>query len=279
MKGIISHFDTALNQFRETVKRITELLSVTPTDPPVPNMQRYRFVVDLGSDPRRKSLNPFSAQSFMSMNNMARFEFVKKSKRVKSPVDHSGLYFEIEAYLENSAPPTSTSTSTSTNTPSISITKSEYQHRSTVSEYQHRSTIPNDLRRQKSFSHVLIDGGHFEALLQACHIPKKSINEDIIAVGIRIKVDIISSLLLKTEEKKIESDLQSRKNNKKISRNYEKEKERTADTSTSIDKNLLNGTLDAFLRKNTLPPDVVVMISNTEEIDRKSTRLNSSHRR
>ena len=196
MKAIISHFDTALNEFRETIKRLTELISVTSMNPPVAQKQPCRLVVDLGSDPRRKSLNPFSTQSFVSMNNLAQFEVVRKSKKLKPPIDHGGIYFEIEAYLENSAPSTSTSTSTSNTTnipPSSSMTRGEYQYRSTVS---------NDLKRQKSFSHILIDGGHFEALLQACNVPKKNANENIIAVGIRIKIDMLSSLLLKTEEKK-----------------------------------------------------------------------------
>ena len=219
--------------------------------------------MDLGSDPRRKNLNPFSSQSFVSMNFLTQFDQEKKRKKIIPLINQGGIYFEIEAYAENLTTSTSTSSTISANKVSnLSSQSSTMTNISKNVDYQHRSVVINDFKRQKYNTNILIDGGHFESLIQACRVnTKNNLNDDIIAVGMRVKVDNLTSLLLRTEEKKIEADIKSRKTLKRNSRNLEKEKERTDDNRTFFNKNSLNGILDSFLFQHALPPDVVVMIS------------------
>jgi hypothetical protein len=91
-----------------------------------------------------------------------------------------------------------------------------------------------------------------------------------------MKIDTLTNILLKTEEKKIEIDLKfkkiSRRNSRNIEREREKEKEKKVKEFISVGSSSLNendgqGVLNSFLFKHSISLDVVVMTSTTSYND------------
>ena len=265
---MISTFDTALRELRGTLSQLMESYPGN-IHPNHPTHSPVKLLVDLGSDSRRRGLNPFSSQAFACMNYLS--EDKRKKKGVVAPGGIGGtggvggVYFEVEAYYDYSAPtphgaasgiPLNKSFPPPTPAPSLSApntARSDYPHL-----HQHRSTTAIR-RRHKGTQGVIIDGGHFESLIQACRTHTRERN-DVIAMGMRIKVDALASFLLRTEEKKIEAEQRSRKAYKRNSRNMDKERM----PETGLPHNAFDSTegrLDAFIMKYSSPPDIVVIAS------------------
>jgi hypothetical protein len=274
---VISAFDSALGSLRSTLSRLIESVRGSPGpvygwDPsqqgPSQAFSRapVRLIVDLGADPRRRPLNPFSAQAFSSMDALLGVNGQGQGHEPKgkpfSMLSRGGVSFEIEAYYDALHPVGSVSSAT-TGSGSLSkaFTPSSPPPAATRNEFQ-QCALSTNLRRHKGFVGILIDGGHFEHLMQSCITSNRGTQDDLIAVGMRVKVDALGALLLKTEEKRLEAEERSTKAFKKNSRSAEKEKgkDRIADGAGSSVLSSADGRLSAFVSKfSTAPPDVILL--------------------
>lgn len=321
---MISIFDSSMTSLRSTLSQLLISFALPRARTPSSfssssseGLDQYRLLVDLGSDSRRRTLNPFSYQAFSSMSSLSASKKRAGRNKTPSPVSIAGgggggLYFEIEAYhdlqqsmsisrakgagsgsgpesgvtpqtLTHTTPltnPTPTLTPTAATTPTpgtgtgvVTSRKDKEKDR----DQQHR--VPGIRKRYKGSNGVLLDGGHFEHLMCTCtphtatgtSSPSGGGCEGVIAVGMRLKIDTLVSLLLKTEEKKIEA----RKVLKRSSRNHEshkerdKEKQRERERERGKNRSQLytqpsgEGLLDSFIRQHSSAPLTAVIMLRT----------------
>jgi hypothetical protein len=225
-----------------------------------------RLLVDLGADPRRRPLNPFSAQAFSSMDALLGVKGQGLGQDTKgkpfSTLPRGGISFEIEAYYD-ALHPAGTASSATAGSGSATKTFIPPSTPPPANRYEFQQCAPStNLRRHKGFLGILLDGGHFEHLMQSCIASNRGSQDDLIAVGMRVRVDILGALLLKTEEKRLEAEDRSKKAFKKISRSAEKEKgkDRMADRASDSVLSSSEGRLSAFLNKfSPAPPDVILL--------------------
>jgi hypothetical protein len=267
---VISAFDSALGSLRSTLSRLLESVRGGPgpvcmRDPSqqAPSRATMRLIVDLGADPRRRPLNPFSAQAFSSMDALLGVKGQGHDTKGKSfsVLSRGGVYFEIEAYYDALYPVGSVSSATAGSGP-LSKAFTPLSPSPAATRYEFQQSAPTNLRRHKGFLGILIDGGHFEHLMQSCFTPTRGSQDDLVAVGMRVKVDALGALLLKTEEKRLEAEERSKKAFRKNSRSAEKErgKDRMADGVAASVLSSAEGRLSAFVTKfSTAPPDVILL--------------------
>lgn len=271
---MISAFDSALVSLRSTVSRLIESLRGRPVsglDPSqaAPSETPLRLLIDLGADPRRRPLSPFSAQAFSSMDALMGIKgqgqgqgHHMKSKSY-SALSRGGVSFEVEAYYDTRHSSGSTTSATAGSGSGSASKAFPTSNQLAATRYEFQQCAPStNLRRHKGFLGILIDGGHFEHLMQSCIAQTRGPQDDFIAVGMRVKVDAIGAMLLRTEEKRLEAEERSKKAFKKSSRSAEKEKgkSRTADGAGAGVLTSSDGRLSAFLRKfSAAPPDVILL--------------------
>lgn len=265
---MISAFDSALGSLRSTISRLIESVRGRPVsglDPSqaAPSETPLRLVIDLGADPRRRPLSPFSAQAFSSMDALTGMKgqgHHMKSKSYSS-LSRGGVSFEVEAYYDTLHSSGFTSSASAGSGSASKAFPSSIPLAATRYEFQPYAPSTN-LRRHKGFLGILIDGGHFEHLMQSCIAQTRGSQDDLIAVGMRVKVDALGAMLLRTEEKRLEAEERSKKAFKKSSRSAEKEKGkgRAADGAGASVLTSTEGRLSAFLRKfSAAPPDVILL--------------------
>lgn len=259
LRLVISSFEAALGQLRST---ITQLLQSFPTQPPGDcDVPPYQLLIDLGSDSRRRSLSPFSSQAFASI--IPSLGTVGgKGQKGKNNVCASlgatgGVYFEIETYVVQHSvkiAPSVPAVVTAPATPSTLKSDSQRSKNHTSS-----SSSSGSRRRHKGTVGIIVDAGHFEYLIEACRTSGADRRSDVIAVGMRIKIDALTSFLLKSEEKKTESD----ERNRKARKNKHSDKEKVQESSSNQATSSCADRLDAFLSKRVLAaPDIVVALCN-----------------
>ena len=254
---MISSFEAALGQLRST---ITQLLQSFPTQPPGDcDVPPYQLLIDLGSDSRRRSLSPFSSQAFASLipsTGTAGGKGQKGKNNVCASLGATGgVYFEIETYVVQHSVKTAPSVPAVVTAPATPSTLKSVSQRS-----RNHTTSSGSRRRHKGTAGIIVDAGHFEYLIEACRTSGADRRSDVIAMGMRIKIDALTSFLLKSEEKKTESDERNRKARKNKHADKEKVQESSSNQATS---SCADSRLDAFLSKRVFAaPDIVVALSN-----------------
>lgn len=257
---MISSFETALGQLRST---ITQLLQSFPSQPPGDcDVPPYRLLIDLGSDSRRRSLSPFSSQAFAtfipSLGAVGGKGQKGKNNVCTSLGATGGVYFEIETYVVQHSVKTAPSVPAVVTAPATPSTLKSDSQRSR--NHTSSSSSSGSRRRHKGSAGIIVDAGHFEYLIEACRTSGTDRRSDVIAMGMRIKIDALTSFLLKSEEKKMELDERNRKARKNKHSDKEKVQESSSNQATS---SCADNRLDAFLSKRVFAaPDVVVALSN-----------------
>ena len=263
LRLLISSFEAALGQLRSTISQLLQSLPSQPSGAGDCDVPPYQLLIDLGSDPRRRSLSPFSSQAFATMIPPVGSALGGKGQRGKSNVSTSlgvtgGIYFEIETYVGQHSTKSASSAPVVVSTPATpTTTRSDSQrirnHTGTS------SSSGSSRRRHKGTIGIILDAGHFEYLIEACRTSGADRRSDVIAMGMRIKSDAITSFLLKAEEKKLEAD----ERNRKARKNKHLDKEKVQESiSTHPSLSCSDNRLDAFLSKRIYAsPDVVVAVN------------------
>lgn len=278
LRLVISSFETALGQLRST---ITQLLQSFPSQPPGDcDVPPYQLLIDLGSDSRRRSLSPFSSQAFATI-----IPFLGtvggKGQKGKNNVCTSlratgGVYFEIETYVVQHSVKAASSVTAVVTAPATPSTLKIDSQRSKNHTSSSSSSSSGSRRRHKGTVGIIVDAGHFEYLIEACRTSGADRRSDVIAMGMRIKIDALTSFLLKSEEKKMEADERNRKSRKNKHSDKEKVQESSSNQATT---SCTDSRLDAFLSKRIFAvPDVVVALSNVNRFgDGQSMRSAGAH--
>ena len=276
---MISSFESALGQLRSTISQLLQSFPCQPSGFGTGDCDvlPYQLLIDLGSDPRRRSLSPFSSQAFATMIPSIG-SLGGKGQKGKSNVCTSlgvtgGIYFEIEIYVVQHSTRATSSVPAVLSTPATpTAARSDTQRiRNHTS-----SSSSSSRRRHKGTTGIIIDAGHFEYLIEACRTSGADRRCDVIAMGMRIKTDALTSFLLKSEEKKLEAD----ERNRKVRKNKHPVLERVQESiSTHASSSCTDGRLDAFLSKRTsAAPDVVVAMHDVSVFgDNQSTRSTGLH--
>jgi hypothetical protein len=276
LRLVISSFEAALGQLRST---ITQLLQSFPTQPPGDcDVPPYQLLIDLGSDSRRRSLSPFSSQAFASI--IPSLGAVGgKGQKGKNNVCASlgatgGVYFEIETYVVQHSVKTAPSVSAVLTAPATPSTLKSDSQRS--KNHTSSSSSGSSRRRHRGTVGIIVDAGHFEYLIEACRTSGADRRSDVIAMGMRIKIDALTSFLLKSEEKKMEAEERNRKARKNKHSDKEKVQESSSNQATS---SCADSRLDAFLSKRVFAaPDIVVALSNVNRFgEGQSMRSAGAH--
>ena len=253
-----------MGQLRSTISQLLQSLPSQPSGAGDCDVPPYQLLIDLGSDPRRRSLSPFSSQAFATMIPPVGSATGGKGQRGKNSVSTSlgvtgGIYFEIETYVGQHSTKSASSVPVVVSTPATPVTtKSDSQRIRNHAGSSSSSSSSSSRRRHKGTLGIILDAGHFEYLIEACRTSGADRRNDVIAVGMRIKSDAITSFLLKLEEKKIESD----ERNRKARKNKHSDKEKVQESiSTHPSLSCGDSRLDAFLAKRIYAsPDVVVAV-------------------
>ena len=262
LRLLISSFEAALGQLRSTISQLLQSLPSQPSGAGDCDVPPYQLLIDLGSDPRRRSLSPFSSQAFATMIPPVGSATGGKSQKCKSNVFTSlgvtgGIYFEIETYVGQHSTK-SASIVPVVGTPATPVTTKNDSQRIRNHAGSSSSSCGSSRRRHKGTTGIILDAGHFEYLIEACRTSGADRRSDVIAIGMRIKSDAITSFLLKSEEKKLESD----ERNRKARKNKHPDKEKVQESiSTHPSLSCGDSRLDVFLGKRIYAsPDVVVAV-------------------
>ena len=263
LRLLISSFEAALGQLRSTISQLLQSLPSQPSGTGDCDVPPYQLLIDLGSDPRRRSLSPFSSQAFATMIPPVGSALRGKGQRGKSDVSTSlgvtgGIYFEIETYVGQHSTKSASSVPVAVSTPATLTTTRSDSQRIRNHTGSSSSSSGSSRRRHKGTIGIILDAGHFEYLIEACRTSGADRRSDVIAMGMRIKSDAITSFLLKSEEKKLEAD----ERNRKARKNKHLDKEKVQESiSTHPSLSCGDSRLDAFLSKRIYAsPDAVVAV-------------------
>lgn len=270
---MISAFDSALGSLRCTLSRLVESVKDGPNSEwdalqPEPSNLPIRLIVDLGADPRRRPLSPFSSQAFSCMDTLLGERGQSTRAKPFPALTRGGISFEVEAYYDTLHPArTASSAAAAAGSGSGSASKafSPSSPPLAAARYELQQFAPiTNRRRHKGFLGILIDGGHFEHLMQSCIAPNRGTADDLVAVGMRVKVDALGTLLLKTEEKRLEATERSKKASRRSSVSAEKDRVAEGAGTSRVPSTTGEGRLGAFLGKfSASPPDVILLQPRT----------------
>ena len=92
-----------MGQLRSTISQLLQSFPSHPTGTGDCDIPPYQLLIDLGSDPRRRSLSPFSSQAFATMippiGGLGGKGQKGKSNIFANLGATGGIYFEIETYV------------------------------------------------------------------------------------------------------------------------------------------------------------------------------------